>query len=80
MSQGMEWQMKAGELREKMIAVMEEYSRTNPNIPAQVVMAALGELLIQFSVSQAGKANTMRLLSHLGEAVNKFGDQISPHH
>ena len=80
MSQAIAWQKKAEELRGLMIDVMEKFSRSNPDVPAQIVMAALGELLIQFSVSQAGPENTMRLLDHLKEAVEKFGGKIAPQH
>ncbi len=80
MSQAKLWQKKTGELRGHMIDVMEEFGRSNQDIPAQIVMAALGELLVQFSVSQAGTANTLHLLEHLREAVEKFGGQIVPEH
>jgi len=73
-------QLKVGQLREQLIDVMENFGRTNPGIPVQAIMGGLGELLIQFSVGQAGKANTLRLLDHLKEAVEIFGDQISPEH
>lgn len=80
MTEAQEWQEKAGELRVQMIDAMEAFSRDNPGIPAQIVMAALGELLIQFSVSQTGPAHTMRLLEHLREAVVKFSGKIAPQH
>jgi hypothetical protein len=80
MSQAKEWQENAGELRGQMIDVIEAFSRDNPNVPAQIVMAALGELLIQFSVSQTGPANTMHLLEHLRDAVVTFGGKIAPQH
>ena len=80
MSQAQEWQEKARELRIQMIDAMEAFSSDNPDIPAQIVMAALGELLIQFSVAQTGQANTMHLLEHLREAVVRFGGKIAPQH
>lgn len=57
---------KATELRNQMIDV-------NPVIPAQVLMAALGGLLIQFSVGQVGPGMTSKFLDDLKEAVRKFG-------
>jgi hypothetical protein len=39
-------------------------------------MMGVGELLIQFSISQVGKAQTLHLLTSLQEAVHHFNDQI----
>ena len=64
---------KATELRNQMIDVMERFGNENPGIPAQVLMAALGELLIQFSVGQVGPGMTSKFLDDLKEAVRKFG-------
>lgn len=75
-----ELQEKVGTLRTELIDVVEQFADENDGIPAQAVMAGLGELLIQFSVSQAGKAHTLHLLSCLVEVVEMFGDNISPHH
>jgi hypothetical protein len=42
---------KATALRNQMVDVMERFTNENPGIPAQVLMAGLGELVVQFSVS-----------------------------
>ncbi len=64
---------KANELRNQMIDVMERFGNENPGIPAQVLMAGLGELLIQFSVGHVGPGMTAKFLDDLKEAVQKFG-------
>ena len=63
---------KATEFRNQMIDVMEHFGNENPGIPAQVLMAALGELLIQFSVDHVGPNITSKFLDDLKEAVRKF--------
>lgn len=49
--------------------VLLKYGERHPDIPAQVLMAGLGELLINFSISQAGSQVTLCLLDRLKEAV-----------
>lgn len=63
---------KATELRIQLIDVMEHFGEKNLDIPAQVLMAALGELLIQFSVDHFGPNITSEFLDDLKEAVRKF--------
>lgn len=64
---------KAAELRNQMINVMDHFINENPDIPVQVLMAGLGELLIQFSVGQVGSGMTIKFLDDLKEAVQRFG-------
>lgn len=64
---------KATELRNQLIDVMERFGSENPGIPAQVLMAGLGELLIQFSVGHVGPGMTSKFLDDLKEAVRMFG-------
>ncbi|WP_154845651.1 hypothetical protein [Pseudomonas fluorescens] len=64
---------KATALRNQMVDVMERFANENPGIPAQVLMAGLGELVVQFSVSQVGPRMTIRLLDDLREAVQRLG-------
>lgn len=65
---------KATALRNQMVDVMERFANENPSIPAQVLMAGLGELVVQFSVSQVGPVMTIRYLD-LREAVQSMGQQ-----
>ena len=71
---------KVNSLRSELIDVMERFSIANPDMPAQAVMAGLGELLIQFSMSQVGAASTQTFLGHLNEAVRVFEERIAPQH
>lgn len=71
---------KVNQLTDQLADVMIKFGETNPDIPAQILMGGLGQLLIQFSVSQAGEAHTLLLLEHLKEAVHKFGGRIAPQH
>lgn len=64
---------KATALRNQMVDVMERFANENPGIPAQVLMAGLGELVVQFSVSQIGSGMTIRFLDDLREAVQRLG-------
>ncbi|KHK65301.1 hypothetical protein HU755_24010 [Pseudomonas sp. SWRI111] len=64
---------KATALRNQMVDVMERFANENPGIPAQVLMAGLGELVVQFSVSQVGPGMTIRFLDDLREAVQRLG-------
>jgi len=67
-------------LRTQCLETVTKFASNNPGIPAQAVAIGLGELLIQFSVSQLGQEHTHHLLSSLQEAVLLFGDQIiEPH-
>ncbi|UZE05829.1 hypothetical protein [Pseudomonas corrugata] len=66
---------KATALRNQMVDVMERFANENPGIPAQVLMAGLGELVVQFSVSQVGPVMTIRYLDDLREAVQSMGQQ-----
>jgi len=68
--------LTAEELRAKMTVLRDELTKVvetcvdqNPHLPAQAVMAALGEMLAQFCVSQVGPQYTLRFLDHLKEAV-----------
>jgi len=74
------YQQKATEFRGQLIDVLEKFLEKNPDIPAQVLMGSIGELLIKFSMSQAGKAHTLRLISYLAEAVEHFEDTLSSRH
>lgn len=63
---------KATELQNKMVDVMERFANENPGIPAQILMAGLGQLVVQFSVSQVGPDMTIRFLDDLREAVRRI--------
>lgn len=62
---------KATELQNQMVDVMERFANENPGIPAQILMAGLGQLVVQFSVSQVGPNMTIRFLDDLREAVRR---------
>lgn len=62
---------KATELQNQMFDVMERFANENPGIPAQILMAGLGQLVVQFSVSQVGPDMTIRFLNDLREAVRR---------
>ncbi|TKK40210.1 hypothetical protein PflCFBP13517_17040 [Pseudomonas fluorescens] len=63
---------KATELQNQMVDVMERFANENPGIPAQILMAGLGQLVVQFSVSQVGPGMTIRFLDDLREAVRRI--------
>ena len=63
---------KATELQNQMVDVMERFANKNPGIPAQILMAGLGQLVVQFSVSQVGPDMTIRFLDDLREAVRRI--------
>ena len=63
---------KATELENQMVDVMERFANENPGIPAQILMAGLGQLVVQFSVSQVGPDMTIRFLDDLREAVRRI--------
>lgn len=71
----LEMRDKVSKLRSELIDVMERFGMENPEIPAQVLMAGLGELLIQFSVGQVGPGMTSNFLDDLKEAVQTFGPE-----
>jgi hypothetical protein len=63
---------KATELQNQMVDVMERFANENPGLPAQILMAGLGQLVVQFSVSQVGPDMTIRFLDDLREAVRRI--------
>ncbi|MVW78078.1 hypothetical protein [Bordetella sp. 02P26C-1] len=67
---------KVQHLRGILIEDLIQFSNKNPGIPAQILMAGLGELLIQYSVDQVGVPKTQTFLDHLKEAVERFGAEI----
>lgn len=75
-----ELQGKAQELNDRLLDVMIEFGQENPEIPAQVLMAGLGQLLVHFSLSQTGEAHTLRLIDELRTASIKFSGSIAPQH
>lgn len=75
-----ELRVKTEQLNERLIEVMIKFGEENPQIPAQILMAGLGQLLIQFSISQAGEAHTLLLIEELKGAVLRFGGRIAPQH
>lgn len=75
-----ELQGKAQELNERLLDVMIAFGEENPEIPAQVLMAGLGQLLVHFSLSQTGEAHTLRLIDELRAAAIKFSGSIAPQH
>jgi hypothetical protein len=77
MNQVEQWQKETATLVSQLIDTLADFGESNPDIPAQVMMGALGELLVNFSVTQAGTENTIRLLVHLKEAVELHGQNIA---
>lgn len=63
---------KVTELRANLIDEVTHFVQANPGMPAQAIMAGLGELLIQFSVGQVGPQMTDKFLDELKEAVRHF--------
>lgn len=63
---------KATELQNQMVDVMKRFANENPGIPAQILMAGLGQLVVQFSVSHVGPDMTIRFLDDLREAVRRI--------
>lgn len=76
MKKAEELQQVAGMLRSQCLDTITKFVCKHPDIPAHAVMISLGELLIQFSVSQVGKVHTLHLLTSLQEAVHHFNDRI----
>ena len=66
-----ELQKVAGVLRSQMVDVITHVLAVHQDLPAQLVMISLGELLIQFSVSHVGKERTLHLLTSLQDAVQE---------
>lgn len=75
-----ELQQGAIMVRTQCLDTVTQFASDNPGISAQAVAIGLGELLIQFSVSQLGQEHTHHLLSSLQEAVTLFGDKIMEPH
>ena len=80
MNSAQELQHGAIMVRTQCLETVTQFASDNPGIPAQAVAIGLGELLIQFSVSQLGQEHTHHLLSSLQEAVLLFGDKIMEPH
>ena len=66
------FQEKADELRDDLINAMGDFSEVNPDAPAQVYTAALGETFVQFALSHSGPEKTLYLIDHMREAVNNL--------
>jgi hypothetical protein len=64
---------KAHELRHDVGLLIERFAIANPTLPAQVLMAGLGEALLVFSVSQVGPGMTRELLRSLDELLGPRG-------
>lgn len=64
-----EFRAKATELRHELDTVLERFVIANSELPAQVVMAGLGEMMVQFALSQVGPQMTREFLDQLKEAV-----------
>lgn len=64
---------KAHELRHDVGLAIERFAVANPDLPAQVLMAAVGEALLLLSVSQVGPKMTSEFLQHLDELVTTAG-------
>jgi len=65
-------QAKVQALRGQLVEVVIPFAEQNPDLPAQAIMAGLGELLIQLSVQQVGPQLTLKFLGDLQEAVRRF--------
>ncbi len=70
---------KSRELSEKFKVVLLDFCQRNSTLPAQLVMASIGELLIQFSTAHVGPAMTNEFLKHL-QTVLKDNDGAHPYH
>lgn len=64
---------KAHELRHDVGLVIERFAVANPDLPAQVLMAGVGEALLLLAVSQVGPRMTSEFLQHLNELVGSAG-------
>ncbi len=53
--------------------VLLRFAEANQTLPAQALIAGIGQLLVQFSVSQIGPQLTQKFLDDLKEAVRTFG-------
>lgn len=67
-----ELQTSVQHLRDELLDVLTAYGEKNPHIPAQALMAGIGELLIQVSVGQVGPGMTLKFLDDLKQAVQHF--------
>ena len=56
-------------LRDELLDVLIAHGEKNPKIPAQALIAGLGELLIQVSVGQIGPSMTLKLLDDLKQVI-----------
>lgn len=63
-------------LRDELSGVLIAFASRNADLPAQVLMAGIGELLVQFSVSQVGPGLTHRFLLDLQDAVRHTAPMI----
>jgi hypothetical protein len=72
-----EVQAKVQTLRDKLVEVVLPFAEENPELPAQAIMAGLGELLIQLSVPQVGPQMTVKFLGDLQEAVRRFSPSVN---
>lgn len=72
-----EVQAKVQTLRDKLVDVVIPFAEENPNLPAQAIMAGLGELLIQLSIPQVGPRLTLKFLGDLQEAVRRFSPGVN---
>lgn len=68
-----ELQILVQELRDELLDVVIAHGEKHPQIPAQALMAGLGELLLQVSVGQVGPGMTLKFLDDLKQAVQRFG-------
>jgi hypothetical protein len=64
-------------LRTQLVDVVIPFAENNPHLPAQAIMAGVGELLIQMSVPQVGPQLTIKFLGELQEAVRRFTPPVN---
>jgi hypothetical protein len=53
-----EVERKLRALRDKLVDVVVPFAEANPNLPAQAIVAGLGELLIQISVADGATTDS----------------------
>lgn len=76
------YEQKASELSNQIIETIEKFAKTNSDLhlPPQIIMSALAELLIQYSIGHVGITETLHLISHLKKSITMSADKRSPQH
>jgi len=73
-------QLAVVELRSRILFVVEEFAQAHPGAPVQMVLASIGEVLLQLALTHLGPKSTLQFIEHLWEAAGRFGEQMAVEH